>query len=212
MSGAAIIEVEWTEQEFLWPLAKLDGARSPRGQPARAARQRGRLCRAQRRGQNHDHLCPPRAAAARPWQRPALRRPGRKRRGAAPDGLPIGDLLYLRLQDRRPGAPFLRQSLRNSRGQDRSGGFPPAEATRPRRRRLAPGAGIFLGRWVQRLGLAQALLHEPELLILDEPTTGLDPEGRKLVADIILEEKARGTTIFLSSQASSPTWSEPATR
>ncbi|HTR79447.1 MAG TPA: ABC transporter ATP-binding protein [Gemmatimonadaceae bacterium] len=52
---------------------------------------------------------------------------------------------------------------------------------------------------VQRLGLAQALLHEPELLILDEPTTGLDPEGRKLVADIILEEKARGTTVFLSS-------------
>lgn len=52
---------------------------------------------------------------------------------------------------------------------------------------------------VQRLGLAQALLHEPELLILDEPTTGLDPEGRKLVADLILEQKARGTTIFLSS-------------
>lgn len=52
---------------------------------------------------------------------------------------------------------------------------------------------------VQRLGIAQALLHEPELLILDEPTTGLDPEGRKLVADIILDEKARGTTVFLSS-------------
>jgi ABC-2 type transport system ATP-binding protein len=52
---------------------------------------------------------------------------------------------------------------------------------------------------VQRLGLAQALLHEPELLILDEPTTGLDPEGRKLVAEIILEQKARGTTVFLSS-------------
>src|SRR5688572_19448702 len=52
---------------------------------------------------------------------------------------------------------------------------------------------------MQRLGLAQALLHEPELLILDEPTTGLDPEGRKLVSDIILEEKARGATIFLSS-------------
>ncbi|CAN5877250.1 N/A [soil metagenome] len=52
---------------------------------------------------------------------------------------------------------------------------------------------------VQRLALAQALLHEPELLILDEPTTGLDPEGRKLVTDLILEQKARGTTIFLSS-------------
>jgi ABC-2 type transport system ATP-binding protein len=51
----------------------------------------------------------------------------------------------------------------------------------------------------QRLGLAQALLHQPELLILDEPTTGLDPEGRKLVAEIILEEKNRGTTVFLSS-------------
>jgi len=52
---------------------------------------------------------------------------------------------------------------------------------------------------VQRLGLAQALLHEPELLILDEPTTGLDPQGRKLVADLIMEEKARGTTVLLSS-------------
>lgn len=51
----------------------------------------------------------------------------------------------------------------------------------------------------QRLGLAQALLHQPDLLILDEPTTGLDPEGRKLVTDIILEEKARGATVFLSS-------------
>src|SRR5947207_10902263 len=52
---------------------------------------------------------------------------------------------------------------------------------------------------IQRLGPAQALLHAPELLILDEPTTGLDPEGRKLVAEIILEEKTRGTTVFLSS-------------
>ncbi len=51
----------------------------------------------------------------------------------------------------------------------------------------------------QRLGLAQALLHQPDLLILDEPTTGLDPEGRRLVAEIILEEKARGATVFLSS-------------
>jgi len=52
---------------------------------------------------------------------------------------------------------------------------------------------------MQRLGLASALLHEPELLLLDEPTTGLDPEGRKLVADIISAEKARGRTVFLSS-------------
>jgi ABC-2 type transport system ATP-binding protein len=51
----------------------------------------------------------------------------------------------------------------------------------------------------QRLGLAQALVHDPELLILDEPTSGLDPEGRRLVLDIIGEQKARGKTVFLSS-------------
>jgi ABC-2 type transport system ATP-binding protein len=51
----------------------------------------------------------------------------------------------------------------------------------------------------QRLGLAQALLHEPELLILDEPTSGLDPEGRRLVLDILREEKSRGRTVLLSS-------------
>src|SRR6185295_1527401 len=51
----------------------------------------------------------------------------------------------------------------------------------------------------QRLGLAQALIHEPELLILDEPTSGLDPEGRRLVLEIIRDEKAKGRTIFLSS-------------
>lgn len=59
--------------------------------------------------------------------------------------------------------------------------------------------GTFSKGMTQRLGLAQALLHRPELLLLDEPTTGLDPQGRKLVADIIREEQANGTTVFLSS-------------
>ena len=52
---------------------------------------------------------------------------------------------------------------------------------------------------LQRIGIAQALISEPELLILDEPLTGLDPIGRKEVKDLILEQKAKGTTIFFSS-------------
>jgi ABC-2 type transport system ATP-binding protein len=51
----------------------------------------------------------------------------------------------------------------------------------------------------QRVGLAQALLHEPDLVILDEPTSALDPIGRRQVRDIILHLKARGATVFLNS-------------
>jgi ABC-2 type transport system ATP-binding protein len=59
--------------------------------------------------------------------------------------------------------------------------------------------GKFSKGMTQRIGLAQALLHDPELLILDEPMSGLDPIGRKEVRDLILEEKARGKTILFTS-------------
>jgi len=52
---------------------------------------------------------------------------------------------------------------------------------------------------LQRLGIAQAILNEPEFLILDEPMSGLDPLGRRAVRDLLEEMKRRGTTILLSS-------------
>jgi len=51
----------------------------------------------------------------------------------------------------------------------------------------------------QRLGIAQTLLGNPELIILDEPTAGLDPEGMKEVRDLIIELAQKNITIFLSS-------------
>ena len=52
---------------------------------------------------------------------------------------------------------------------------------------------------LQRLGLAQALINDPSLVILDEPMSGLDPLGRKAMRDVILQLKAEGRTIFFSS-------------
>src|SRR5271167_2136967 len=52
---------------------------------------------------------------------------------------------------------------------------------------------------LQRVGLAQAILHDPKLVILDEPMSGLDPVGRREVRDIILELKRDGKTVMFST-------------
>jgi ABC-2 type transport system ATP-binding protein len=52
---------------------------------------------------------------------------------------------------------------------------------------------------VQRTGLALALIHNPEICILDEPMSGLDPLGRRLVVDMILDMRNNGQTVFFSS-------------
>lgn len=52
---------------------------------------------------------------------------------------------------------------------------------------------------LQKVGLAQALIHNPEFVILDEPMSGLDPDGRLALAEIIIETAKRGTAVFFSS-------------
>lgn len=52
---------------------------------------------------------------------------------------------------------------------------------------------------LQRLGLAQALIHEPRLLVLDEPTAGVDPSGSRIIRDLIIEFRKRGITVLVTS-------------
>lgn len=52
---------------------------------------------------------------------------------------------------------------------------------------------------LQRIGLAQAIINDPKLLFLDEPMSGLDPIGRKMVKDLLVELKEKGTTIFFNT-------------
>ena len=59
--------------------------------------------------------------------------------------------------------------------------------------------GTFSKGMARRIGLAQALINDPDLLILDEPTTGLDPIGTRQIKDLILELAKRGKTILLCS-------------
>jgi len=51
----------------------------------------------------------------------------------------------------------------------------------------------------QRLGIAQAIFHEPDLLLLDEPTDGVDPVGRKAIRGLLLEYNEKGKTVFINS-------------
>jgi ABC-2 type transport system ATP-binding protein len=68
---------------------------------------------------------------------------------------------------------------------------------------LDPGLKLRLRKFskgmLQRVGLAQAIIHDPELLILDEPMSGLDPIGRRQVRDLILELRREGKTVVFSS-------------
>jgi ABC-2 type transport system ATP-binding protein len=69
------------------------------------------------------------------------------------------------------------------------------ELSKARNRRL----GTYSKGMLQRIGLAQALIHDPRLVVLDEPTAGVDPAGSRDIRDLILDLKQRGITVLLSS-------------
>src|ERR1700736_6145426 len=68
---------------------------------------------------------------------------------------------------------------------------------------LTAAAGVQLRKFskgmLQRVGIAQAILHDPQVVFLDEPMSGLDPVGRREVRDIILALKQQGRTVFFST-------------
>ncbi len=59
--------------------------------------------------------------------------------------------------------------------------------------------GTYSKGMMQRVGIAQALIGDPDLLLLDEPTDGVDPVGRREIRDIVLQLKSQGKTVFLNS-------------
>jgi ABC-2 type transport system ATP-binding protein len=110
-----------------------------------------------------------------------------------------------------PESPYFYEYLRGDELLDYYGrlfGLPADE-----RRRRAEGLLKQVGLWdsrrlavrkysrgmLQRLGLAQALINDPDLVILDEPAGGLDPIGRRELRDILLQLRDHGKTVFLSS-------------
>jgi ABC-2 type transport system ATP-binding protein len=124
-----------------------------------------------------------------PIQRPASRR----RLGFLPEQPYFYDSLngleYLELVGRLSG---LHGEEASGRAKEWLGRVGLGEHPRTRLRKYSKGM-------LQRLGLAAALLHDPELLILDEPMSGLDPFGRRDVRELILEQRRRGVTVLFSS-------------
>ncbi len=126
-------------------------------------------------------------------------------------GRPVGDLGVRRRIGFLPENPYFYDNLTAEEALEYFAalfGYAPAE----RRQRvsrvlddLAIGAERrmqlrrFSKGMVQRVGLAQALLNDPEVVFLDEPMSGLDPIGRRQVRELILQLRNRGSTVFLSS-------------
>ncbi len=125
--------------------------------------------------------------------------------GAPPSMAALGRLGYL------PENPYVYQYLRAPEFLDLCGRLMGLDSAARRKRTadmidlvgLAHAVDRPIGRFskgmMQRIGLAQALLHDPELLILDEPMSGLDPIGRRQVREIILAQRKAGKTLIFTS-------------
>lgn len=110
-----------------------------------------------------------------------------------------------------PESPYFYEYLTPEEFLDFAGALAdvPRAEVRTRRDRLLRRVGLehargrplrkFSKGMLQRVGIAQALMGDPELVVLDEPMTGLDPIGRKEVRDLIVELRAEGKTVFFST-------------
>jgi len=119
--------------------------------------------------------------------------PTRKRVGFLPEKFHFHDFLtateFLRLHGRLSGMQRERLERRIPEVLERVG--------------LAESAGVkireFSKGMQQRIGVGQAILHDPDLILLDEPTSALDPMGRRDIRDLILELRSAGKTVLLNS-------------
>jgi ABC-2 type transport system ATP-binding protein len=126
-------------------------------------------------------------------------------------GRPAGDRVARRRVGYLPESHRLPRHLTANTALDYYGGLSDMPGREVRRRRPDLLKVVGLERWgttgvakfskgmQQRLGLAQAMLHDPDLLVLDEPTDGVDPGGRADIRRILKELKERGKTVFLNS-------------
>ena len=124
---------------------------------------------------------------------PHTERSWRHRAGYLPENPYLYDYLtpqeYLDYAGRLFGMPLSERRRRSREVLDRVG---LADSARVPMRRFSKGM-------LQRAGLAQALLNDPELVFLDEPMSGLDPMGRHMVKEVILDLRGRGRTVFFST-------------
>jgi ABC-2 type transport system ATP-binding protein len=126
-------------------------------------------------------------------------------------GRPVGDVEAKRRTGFLPESPYFYDYLTAAEFLDLAGALCDLSRAerRQRARTLLERVGLagaadrplrkFSKGMLQRVGIAQALVHDPELVVLDEPMTGLDPIGRREMRDLIVELRQSGKTVFFST-------------